>query len=114
MLPGDPLIFPADDCVDSANENLVLLLSDISPTVDYFLLENFLLGLKNPPEMLKVRFLFFRRKYSVALQFKRPEQVASAQQARNFSQSCGNRLANFLKVFGTEYTIAWARVISNN
>jgi hypothetical protein len=45
-------------------------------------LENFLLGLKNPPEMLKVRFLFFKKKYSVAMQFKRPEQVALFDQGK--------------------------------
>jgi hypothetical protein len=68
--------YPTDDYVAMCfTQNLVLLLGDISNSVDYFSLETFLLGLKNPPEMLKVRFLFFKKKYSVALQFKRPEQV---------------------------------------
>lgn len=67
--------YPADDHVGPSYQNVVLLLTDICSTVDYFSLENFLLGLRNPPEMLKVRFLFFKTKYSVAMQFKRPEQV---------------------------------------
>lgn len=69
--------YPSDDFVGASNQNLVLLLGDISNSVDYFSLENFLLVLKNPPEMLKVRFMFYKKKYSVAMQFKRPEQVDS-------------------------------------
>lgn len=74
--------YPADDFVSDFYQNLVLLLSDISNSVDYFSLENFLLGLKNPPEMLKVRFMFFKKKYSVAMQFKRPEQVVGPHQGK--------------------------------
>ena len=47
--------------------NLVLLMFDISHTADYFNLEKFMLALKNPPELLKVRYFFYKGKYSLIL-----------------------------------------------
>src|SRR3990167_6764613 len=88
--------------------NLVLMLLDISPEVDYFTLESFVSGLKPPPELTKVKFIFYAKKYSLLIQFKHNDT------ARRFFQRCREKARNFEVFFGKYYQAAWATVKSQN
>lgn len=82
----------------------MLLIEDIPSDLTYFTLDKFMVDLKNPPEMLKVRFLFFNSRPSVILQFKR------ADQAKVFFDNIQRRLPNFIEMFGEKSKVWWAKV----
>lgn len=52
-----------------------MVLHDIIEEANYHQLEYFMNCLKMPPDILKMQFIFYRQKYSLAIQFKRQDQV---------------------------------------
>jgi len=85
-----------------------LLLENISPDLNYFMLDKFVAELRTPPEFFKVRFFFFKGKMSLAIQFKK------ADQARYFFDCLHKKFPNFSQLFGEEYKAQWARVTSSH
>lgn len=88
--------------------NLVVMLLDISPEVDYFSLDSFISGLKPPLELVKVKFLFYAKRYSLVLQFKQMDI------AKRFFQRCKEKSRNFEVFFGKFFQTSWAIIKSYN
>jgi hypothetical protein len=95
-----PSTHPRDTQRDSFEQNSgkkILMLTKISSDVTYYKFRAFFEGLNVLPDLLDVRFCFYKGKYSLILHFLREKEAA------RFYSCCDRRLSNFTKTFGDKY-----------
>ena len=82
----------------------ILMLSKIDPNLTYFKFRHFFESLNFVPELLDLRFCFYRHRYSVIFHFSREFE------AFKFFSCCERRITNFTKTFGEKYEIQFLKI----
>lgn len=77
----------------------ILLINGVDKNLSIFRFRNFLDSLSFVPKLKNVRFCFFGGKYSVILYF------ALDYEAVKFYQCCEKKMANFMKIFGSNFEL---------
>ena len=81
----------------------ILLLSKIDTNLTFFKFRNFYESLNFIPELLDLRFCFYKHKFSIIFHFNREFE------AMKFFSCCERRITNFTKTFGEKYEIQFLK-----
>lgn len=81
----------------------ILALVGIDKTVNYFRLHNFVNALQFVPQFRRVRFCFFKGRYTVILHFSKEHE------SLKFHSCCERKMANFIKTFGDKFELTFLK-----